>query len=179
MIRYKDLIGANVVEEKNGEKIGEISDVIFTDDFEKFIGFLIEDGKFLKQKKKIFIDDILSFGKDVIIIDSEKVLSIKKNNVNEGITGEDIKFIDKEILTENGECLGYIKDLLFNYEKEKLIGYIITEGIIEDITKGRSFVPNLSNIKINKENLIVGNEVKYLISKNKEHYKKLLELIER
>ncbi|MCG4585421.1 hypothetical protein L0P56_07925, partial [Anaerosalibacter bizertensis] len=72
-----------------------------------------------------------------------------------------------------------VKDLLFSKDDGKLIGYIITEGLIEDITKGRSFIPNFSNVKTNKEHLIVDNEVKDLISKNKEKYKKLLELVER
>lgn len=179
LIRYRDLIGAKVVEKKNGERIGEISDVIFKEDFQSFVGFLIKDGKILKQKKTIELERVTSFGKDAIMIDLGKSLSIKNSNIEEGITEEEIKFIDKEILTQDGECLGYVKDLLFSKDDGKLIGYIITEGLIEDITKGRSFIPNFSNVKTNKEHLIVDNEVKDLISKNKEKYKKLLELVER
>lgn len=179
MIRYRDLIGTKVVEKKNGERIGEVSDVIFKEDFQSFIGFLISDGKLLKQKKIVKLKEVRSFGKDAIMIDLEKKSSIKNPNMEEVITEKEIKFIDKEILTQDGECLGYVKDLLFSKDDGKLIGYIITEGLIEDITKGRSFVPNYSNIKINKKYLIVDNKVKDLISKNKEQYKKLLELVER
>lgn len=167
------------MEKDEGEKVGEIGDVVFDRNFEVFIGFLIEDGKFLKRRKTIPLEIITSFEKELIIIDWERHDFLGEIDADDGITGEEIKFMDKEILTQDGECLGYIKDLLFSQEEGKLIGYIITEGIIEDITKGRSFVPNLSNIKINKENLIVNNEVKDLISKNKSYYKKLLELVER
>ncbi|MCG4585120.1 PRC-barrel domain-containing protein, partial [Anaerosalibacter bizertensis] len=93
MIRYRDLIGAKVVEKKNGERIGEISDVIFKEDFQSFVGFLIKGGKILKQKKTIELERVTSFGKDAIMIDLGKNLSIKNSNIEEGITEEEIKFI--------------------------------------------------------------------------------------
>ena len=71
-----------------------------------------------------------------------------------------------------------VKDLLFDFNDGKLIGYIITEGLLEDISRGRSFIPNIGNIKINDDSLIFGENIKDIISKNKDYYKKLLELVQ-
>ena len=39
------------------------------------------------------------------------------------------KYIEKEIKTEDGECIGYIKDIVIDKLEGSIEGFIITEGI--------------------------------------------------
>ena len=69
-----------------------------------------------------------------------------EENIREGF-----KYIDKEIRTEDGECIGYIKDLVINKEKGSIEGFIITEGVVEDLLKGRNYMPLFENTVIKED----------------------------
>lgn len=178
MIKYKKLIGMKVLDDGNKETIGEVYDAILSKRLDSLTSIAIKNGKLIKEKNILPLNKIISFKKDIIMANSNSIIKFEDLEDEEYILAEKIKFIDKVVYTENGECLGMVKDLLFDFNDGKLIGYIITEGLLEDISRGRSFIPNIGNIKINDDSLIFGENIKDIISKNKDYYKKLLELVQ-
>lgn len=178
MIKYKNLIGMKVLDVESNEKIGEIYDGILSKNLKYLTNIVIKNGKLIKEKNTLPLKKIISFKKDSIIVNGNSIIKFEEWNEQECVSIEKIKFIDKIVYTETGECLGMVKDLIFNFNDGKLVGYIITEGFLEDISKGRSFIPDVGDIRINDDSLIVGENIKDIISKNKEYYKKLLELVQ-
>ena len=106
----------------------------------------------------------------------DQCLKVEDVNIDKLIIGEDIKIIEKSVLKEDGELIGYVKDVIINPLNGIVIGFIITEGIFEEILKGRSFIPNMGSINVGGENIIINDTIMNQIVKNKEYYKKLLEL---
>ncbi len=63
-------------------------------------------------------------------------------------TREGCKLLDKEIRNEDDECIGFVRDVVIDRESGKVEGFIITEGIIEDLLRGRNYIPLLDTISI-------------------------------
>ena len=177
MIRYNELIGLKALNRENGEKIGEIIDIVFSENLNKIVGLVIEDGMLFKDRKMATFENIDCIGKDAIMLISVEDYESKRGKKEyDKYLGKNIALIDKEVLDESGEFIGYVKDFIINSENGEITGYIITEGIIEDIVKGRRFIPSGRNMDINKENIIISHEIKDMDVKNEDIYKKLLEL---
>ncbi len=175
MIRYTSLLKSSIFD-INEEEIGKVADLVFSNNLHKITNLVAENGKLIKDKWLIPFDTITTINDDGVQINMDKCLKVEDLNIDKLIIGEDIKIIEKSVLKEDGELIGYVKDVIINPLNGIVIGFIITEGIFEEILKGRSFIPNMGSINVGGENIIINDTIMNQIVKNKEYYKKLLEL---
>lgn len=177
MRKVSELIGLPVVNKKSGSKIATIKEVIYSKKKYRVMGFLVSEGNFFRGAKIIQFNNIDSIGKDALVIKNENV--IKKCSILPELNQlvNEKKIIEEEILTEEGESLGHVKDILIDEEKGKIIGFILTDGLIQDIKEGRNVLPYNTGIVFGESSIIVSSEIKNLFDKYKEDYKKLLELL--
>lgn len=175
MIRYTSLLKSSIFD-INEEEIGKVADLVFSNNLHKITNLVVENGKLIKDKWLLPFDTITTINDDGVQINMDKCLKVEDLNIDKLIIGEDIKIIEKSVLKEDGELIGYVKDVIINPLNGIVIGFIITEGIFEEILKGRSFIPNMGSINVGGENIIINDTIMNQIVKNKEYYKKLLEL---
>lgn len=180
MIRYTSLLKSSIFNFKKNikkdEEMGKVVDLVFSNNLHKITNLIGENGKLIKTKWLIPFDTIVTINDKGVLVNKDSCLKIEDFNREKLITGEDVKIIEKSVLQEDGELIGYVKDVIINPLNGILIGFIMTEGIFEEIFKGRNFIPNMGNIKINSKNIIINDAIMDQIVKNKEYYKKLLEL---
>ena len=155
MIRYKQLVTLKVVDKETREPIGKILDVVYSDDCKSIVYIVIKNDNLIKNKAPIFYEDI------VFLENNQAVYVNRQKNFEDKLDGdvkEGFKYIDKEIRTENGECIGYIKDVVINKENGIIEGFIITEGVFEDLLKGRKYMPLFENTVISKDCICIVNK---------------------
>ncbi|MCF6465667.1 PRC-barrel domain-containing protein [Clostridium sp. Cult2] len=158
MIRYKQLITLEVLDKKTKKLIGRILDVSYSDNFKKINFLIVKNDKIIKNKLSIPYRGInLPKNNEVIYVEDIDVFQYK---IDEDSKSK-YKFINKEIRLEDGECVGYVKDIVINKEDGSIHGFIITEGLFEDLIKGRNYIPLLRNVHINKD--YIHMPYKYLI----------------
>ncbi|NLX63084.1 MAG: hypothetical protein GXZ06_11420 [Tissierellia bacterium] len=159
MIRYKQLITLNVMDKNLSNTIGRIKDVLYSEDYRKIVYIVVKNNNLLKNK--IIIDyNSLSFQNNNIIYNKTDSIGYKMDKYIEN-TKEGCKLIDKEIRNEYGECIGFVKDVVIDIDDGKIEGFIITEGIIEDLLKGRNYIPLLDTIYIKEDCIRIPNSVLY------------------
>ena len=138
MIRYKQLVTLKVIDRETERPIGKILDVIYSDDYKRIIYLVIKSNDLIKNKKPVSYEDIG-------FLDDGQILYVKSAQTFEDGLEVDIKkgfnYIDKEIRFANEESIGYVKDILINKENGFIEGFIITEGVFEDLLKGRNYMP--------------------------------------
>lgn len=138
MIRYKELLTLKVINKRDSECLGKVSGVLYSDDYKSITHIIIRNNNLIKNKAKILY-------KDLSFYDDSENLILKKDKKIEYELERDIKnefkYISKEIKFKNGESIGYIIDIIINIENGFVEGFIITEGIIEDLIKGRNYLP--------------------------------------
>ncbi len=177
MRKASELIGLPVVSKKNGSKIATVKEVIYSKKKYRVIGFLVSEGNIFREAKIIRFNNIVSIGKDALIVKNKAVIEkfSMLPEMNQLINEK--KLIEEEILTEDGESLGHVRDILIDGEKGKIVGFILTDGLIQDLKEGRNVLPYTAGISFGESSIIITNETKEIFYRYKEDYKKLLELL--
>ena len=155
MIRYKQLVTYKVINKETGEIMGNILDVIYSEDLKKVNYLVVKSKNLIKNKAPISYEDIqLLENHQALYLKDSKIFRKKlEENINEGF-----KYIDKEIRNEDGECIGYVKDVVINKLDGLIEGFIITEGVFEDLFKGRNYMPLFENTIIEEDCIFISNK---------------------
>lgn len=177
MIKESEILGLSVIIQRSGEKIGNVKKVIYSKNRSKVLALLINEGGYFRESKIIRYKNIRSIGQDTVIIESEKSIEIASTipQIAEALTNK-TQINNYEIIFDNGEALGYIKDIIINEKNGKVIGFIVTEGFVEDLRKGRSILPRMEGISYSENKIIVDSKIKEILDKCEDDYKKLIEL---
>ncbi len=163
MIRYKQILTYKLIGGERREPIGKILDVVYSNDYRRITHLIIKNNNLIKNKITIPFEDIIFLNEDQILyLKDEKYLE----EALESIVIEEFKLLEKEVITEEGECIGYVKDFIVNKEDGFIEGFIITEGIFEDILRGRNYIPLFDDIKISEECICIPNCIFNILNKN-------------
>ncbi len=152
MRKGSEVIGKVVVAYDTGKRIARIWDLIFDQNSNQLLGFLVEESGWLSSARVIPFDRIQALGTDAAIVFSKEAIvrarrvpEIRKiwqrNNVLRGT----------RIMTVNGRDLGTMVDLYFNDETGVVEGYEVSGGLFADAYSGRSFVPAPHTLKIGEQ----------------------------
>jgi uncharacterized protein YrrD len=164
MRKGNEVIGKPVVSYSTGRRIDTIKDLIFDQNSNRLLGFLISEGGWFSSPLVLLLKDVLAIGVDAVIISSKdnvfeakQVPEISKileyNNVLKGT----------RILTTDGRNLGTMVDLYFDNETGTVEGYEVSGGMFADAYSGRSFVPTPKTLKIGKDVAFVPVETALLM----------------
>lgn len=177
MKSIKEILRFSIIDNNSGEKIATIKDIIFSNKNFRVLAIIVSEGGLFKEEKIIRYKNISTIGKDFVAIDKKNVIEKLKDFPElEKETADDDKLIGLKVISHDGEILGYIKDIIFDEKNGKIIGFYLTDGIIQDMLEGRNIIPCTENINITEEALILNKKFKDEYEKNKKNYKKLLEL---
>lgn len=176
MLKLKKIMESNIRENANGEEVGKVWDVAFSTNLHKISNIIVESGKLIKEKWVVPFNNIISFDGDILFINKNDITKFEEVNKEEIILAKDIGILDKEIMMDDGEIIGYVRDVIINPLSGMVIGFTMTEGIFEEILNGQNFIPYLGNVKIDGKKILVDDEIMIQIVKNKDYYKKLLGL---
>jgi uncharacterized protein YrrD len=139
--KSQEVIGLSIIHLQTGKKIGTVCDLLF-DRSQQLRGVLIESGSWLKKRKYIPADGITSIGKDAVIVDNEEAVLPMDSLAEQwtGVCSGNKKLKGRPILLSNGMEIGMIENVYFMEEMGTLIGYEISEGLINDLRYGRKIL---------------------------------------
>lgn len=164
MRKGNEVIGKPVVSYSTGRRVDTIKDLIFDQNSNRLLGFLMSEGGWFSSPRILLLKDVLAIGVDAVIISSrdnvfeaKQVPEIAKileyNNVLKGT----------RILTTDGRNLGTMVDLYFDNDTGIVEGYEVSGGMFADAYSGRSFVPTPKTLKIGKDVAFVPVETALLM----------------
>jgi len=173
MKKSKQLVGVGIVDSQNGKIIGKIDNVVFFPGCKKILGFTVYCGKWVKKKKALLIDDVTSIGNDMIMARSGmSLVEYEKGDDFYKAIEEKCKILGLQVITNKGEELGYIEDVIINEKNYCIEGYVLTDGIVEDILKGKSIIPFKEEMIFGEDTVIVNSDYKNVVLKNDISLKK-------
>ncbi|TYQ15997.1 UNVERIFIED_CONTAM: uncharacterized protein YrrD [Acetivibrio alkalicellulosi] len=155
MERYSEVLGLPIICADNGNKAGIIKDIVFCPKEKKIAGFEIECYSYQIKKKFVMKEDVLSLGKDALIIDNLKVIKDLKKVKDVPLIKERGSVIGLKIYTRYGEDVGVVRDVLFDFQKGIVEGVEVSDGLIQDIVKGRSLLTLLGKVEFGEESILV------------------------
>jgi uncharacterized protein YrrD len=160
MRKGSDLINKLVVTYDMGERVERIKDLLFDQDSNQLLGFLVTEGGWLSSGRAILLQDVQALGPNAVVISSKDAIAkakevpgikqiLKRNNVLKGT----------RIMTTDGRDLGTMVDLYFNESTGAVEGYEVSGGLFADVYSGRSFVPAPQTLHIGEDVAFVPPEI--------------------
>ncbi|HYF62906.1 MAG TPA: PRC-barrel domain-containing protein, partial [Herpetosiphonaceae bacterium] len=164
MRKGTDIIGKDVVAVDTGEKVQTISDLVFDQNTNQLLGFLVDEGGWFSEAKVLPLQNVQSIGPDAVLIASRAGVVeaprvpamhqiLQRNNILKGT----------RVLTTDGRDLGTLADLYFDEYSGQVEGYDVSGGIFADAYTGRSFIPATHTLNIGKDAAFVPPEVAALM----------------
>jgi uncharacterized protein YrrD len=149
MLKGTDIIGKVVVTYDTGKKIERIRDLIFDQERNQLLGFLVGEKGLFRDAKVIPLKEVQAIGLDAIVVHSkESVVGVHHIPVIEEILHHNNVLRGTKILTTAGLNLGELVDLFFDEHSGLVEGYEVSGGVFADAYSGRSFVPAPETLKI-------------------------------
>lgn len=138
LIKGEDILGVTVIAEKENREVGTVRDVIYDPKQNKVMAFLITLGDILTEAKVIQFEEIKKASKEAVIIKSQSSLKLASKVLNPKSTpqGKDTYMHDTKIINEQGEELGFFKDIYFDSKSGEVSQYDVVQK-----AKGTQKVP--------------------------------------
>ncbi|WP_350344500.1 PRC-barrel domain-containing protein [Proteinivorax tanatarense] len=155
MKRLSYLMGMPLLAIDKGEKVGELCEGYLNTQEHSIGGFILKKGTIITQPFGVFPNQV-NVGESAIVLkekEQPQVLDLPQHCFPY------TKIKEKPIYTKNGENLGNIQDILFLKENGKILGFEVSDGIINDILNGRGIIPVPSSTIYGKDTIVVPNEV--------------------
>lgn len=154
MRRARDWIGLPVFTRKNGRRIGEVSDILFKDD-ERAYALLVQRGGVFLQPLALLLEDVLSLGRDAVIVRDESALRVfERLDPYRCLLETDSCFVGKTLMREDGVELGTVADVYIANDEDKIVGYEVTDGLLTDWLHGRKRIPFEATLHIGEVILV-------------------------
>lgn len=155
----KGMIGKPVVAFDSGEEFNNIVDLIFDQENNLLLGFLVDEGGWFSNALVLPLSSVQAIGNDAVIVASREAIApaiefpqiqriLERDNVLKGT----------KIMTLDGRDLGTMVDLYFDDVNGVIEGYEVSGGIFADTYSGRSFVPAPDTLKIGEDIAFVPSE---------------------
>lgn len=155
----KGMIGKPVVAYDSGEEFKTIVDLIFDQERNQLLGFLVDESGWFSDALVLPLTNIQAIGVDAVIVASRDTVNpasefpkmqsiLEKDNILKGT----------RIMTLDGRDLGTMVDLYFDDTSGAIEGYEVSGGIFADAYSGRSFVPAPDTLKIGEDIAFVPSE---------------------
>lgn len=158
MERYSEMVGLPVICANDGNKLGVIKDVVFCPKEKKVIAFLVERKGYDIAKKVVFMKDVLSLGKDALVINDRNAIKDLRKVQDSPEFKEKGEILGLRIYTRSGKDIGVVKDVLFDFTHGKIDGIEVSDGLIQDLLEGRNILPLIGKVEFGKENILVDGE---------------------
>jgi len=155
----KAMIGKPIVAFDSGEKFNGIVDLIFDQQNNLLLGFLVDEGGWFSTAMVLPLSNIQAIGNDAVIVASrDAIASASQFPEIQNILEKDNVLKGTKIMTVDGRDLGTMSDLYFDDKTGVIEGYEVSGGIFADAYSGRSFVPAPDTIKIGEDIAFVPSE---------------------
>lgn len=159
MLKGRDMLGKPVVAYDTGERLEKVKDLIFDQDGNQLLGFLVDEGGWFGSARVLLLRNVRAIGLDAIVTSSKDAIVkasqlpeiqpiLKRNNALRGT----------KIMTTNGRSLGTMVDLFFNEQTGEVEGYEVSGGVFADAYSGRSFVPAPQTLQLGEDVVFVPPE---------------------
>jgi len=156
MRKTRDLVGLPVVDLEQAQHVGEVRDILFSPDGSMH-SLLIERAGLMSPSKIIRAENLHAIGEDAITIRTRDEIEDFRDETGiiRSLLGGDVRYVGKDVLTEDGMLLGRVEDVYVDRELHTIVGYEISEGFLVDLREGRKVLTATPDIMLGADAVLV------------------------
>jgi uncharacterized protein YrrD len=156
--RYSEVLNLPVICAGDGSKAGVVKDILFSIRDRKAKALLLEQKGLSVKKRVVFLNELLSLGRDAAIIDNSVCISDMERASFRKAFEDEGSLIGLKVYSKDGGEIGTVKDVIFDCRTGRIEGFEISDGLIHDVMKGRKLLPLFGKVEIGEEFAVVGTE---------------------
>ncbi len=138
MLKARDLIGKEVVNQATGERLAQVSDLILDRDARRIVALLVDGGGWFGDAKVMRWSNVVSIG-DVIIAHGDNPVIIARDDAEvSDLINQDTRITGTTIISDGGERIGTVGDVYID-DAGEVVGYEVSQGLMNDWS-GRKFL---------------------------------------
>lgn len=153
MRRGREIVGLPVIDLSNGERIAQVIDLVCNPAQDCVSALLLSGPDQPRGSRMLLWENIYSLGVDAVTVESREAITL----ANEA-SGVKNQYLAKNVLTSSGKSLGRIEDIAVDAQSGRILGCVLTDGLVGDFLTGRSIIPLVDNVILGEENMIVPDE---------------------
>jgi len=151
--RGREIIGLPVIDLSNGERIAKVLDLVCNPAQDCVSALLLSDADQPRGSRILLWEDIYSVGVDAVTVESREAITAARET-----TGATSQYLAKNVLTTSGKALGRIEDIAVDTQSGRILGCVLSDGLVGDFLTGRSIIPLVEDVVLGEENMIVPDE---------------------
>lgn len=155
MQKLCEFIGLPVLEMQNGKQIGEVQEVVLNIGQARVFGVVVAGAGWFSDSRGVLYGDICGLGRDALVIRDKDAIREWDGLTPDGGIYKLSELCEKPVYTEAGDYLGLVVDLACEPKTGEIRFYVLSDGLITDIIRGRLLMPLPPAQVINEERLIV------------------------
>ncbi len=156
--KYSEVLNLPVICADDGMKAGVVKDILFSLQDKEVKAFLLDHSGLSTDKRVVLPDELLSLGGDAVTIKSSKCVSKIDRTTYSSSFPDEGRLIGIKVFSKDGEELGIVKDVIFDIRSRKIEGFVISDGILQDILEGRKLLPLFGKVEFGEELVVVDSE---------------------
>lgn len=150
MIFYSSILGIPIICSEDNSKLGMVKDILYCSKKRLIFGLIIEEQGIFNCIKYIPIDHIKEVNETSIITDVQsciRKLKYPENFCNKLGSGNRCG-INSFVYLNDRKLIGQVRDIIFDLQKHKIEGYVVSKSYSEDIFSKRVVLND--NIEVNE-----------------------------
>jgi uncharacterized protein YrrD len=156
--KYSEVLNLPVICADSGKKVGIVKDIIFSPGNREIKAFLLEHKGLDFNKRVILAKDMLNLGEDAMVVDNPECISEMDRQAYSDAFKDEGSILGLRIFSKDGEDLGTVKDVIFDWKTGRIEGVEISDGLLQDVMQGRRILPLFGKVEFSEENLLVEKE---------------------
>jgi len=160
MRKAKSLLGLSVITRNDGKNLGNVRDLIYSDNSQKLLALLLTGQELFHLIDATCVpwNQIREIGTDALMVDAEDAL-IKVHSDSLIAESFDAKqtIQGKQITTDQGENLGHISDLYLD-DSGYVTGFEVSGGLFADAMGGKRYLELPPQVKVGADVVIVPHD---------------------
>lgn len=147
-MRRTDVIGLPVLTFGEGRRLGEVGDLLVNAPDGRVIGLLLAGGNALLGHRVYPFEEVRAIGDGAVLVsDPGAVLLTRRVRRIERVLRRHTELVGKRLVSERGDHVGVIDDLVFDPASGRIQGFEVSGGFVRDVVDGKVFVPVSSGLR--------------------------------
>jgi uncharacterized protein YrrD len=158
LYRYSEVLNLPVICAGDGSKAGVVKDILFSISDRKAKALLLEQKGLSARKRVILLNKLLSLGGGAVIIDDNACIEDMDSAAFKNAFEDDGSLIGTKVFSKAGGEVGVVRDVIFDLRTGRIEGFEISDGLLQDVMRGRKLLPLIGKVELGREIAVVDTE---------------------
>ncbi|MCH5583645.1 PRC-barrel domain-containing protein [Shimazuella sp. AN120528] len=163
MRKSQEVIGLTVTAQESGKQLGAVVDLLFNNE-QYLVGCMLEHCGWWRHRRFLPVKNIIQMGRDTIMVESAKSLVpfTKNEEAFTCLLSGDKRLKGRTVILTTGTFLGLVENVYFSLDMGTLVGYELSNGLLNDLRDGRKLFQVEEPVDWNKD-ILIAPETGYVI----------------